>query len=193
MELPRAGRRGGWERIGEGPGHLRQEGHWWGASQEPDWPGRASPSPLPSWGSASSWSTHTGGPDHQLPAGRPFLHRGLHHGSPAPPRPSGLPRWCGGSRGLPLPRWSSVQPGDGEGTRGPLMGGGGETASLLSLIRATRAPWAEPVILLGLLLSLWDHPSPNGSQAIFFRPHRGFMPLGLRLGVPLLHTVSSHT
>ena len=119
---------GGWERREGGTGHLRQEGHWWGASREPQAAGqRASPAPHTWRGSQPpSWSTHTGGPrpcspGRSLPPLRPPPRL-----SPAPPRPSGLPRWCGGSRGLPLPRWSSVRPGDGEGTQGPSRPGGEE-------------------------------------------------------------------
>ena len=64
------------------------------------------------------------------------------------------------------------------------------------LIPATRASLkaqACSFLLRGSSSSLWDHPSPNGSQGVFFRPHRGFIPAqASRLENPLtphgLHT-----
>lgn len=142
-----------------------------------------------------AWNAHTlawpgpHSPGISLPPSRPppWL-------SPALPRPSGLPRWYGGSQGLPLPQGSAVRPGDTEGLSGPPRPGG-EDALLLTaspcLIPATRASLkaqlcptpSRPFDPPGLLLCRWANPNPDGSQGIFSRPHRGLIPRpGLQAG-----------
>lgn len=116
--------------------------------------------------------------------------------SPAPPQPSGPPRWCGGSRGLPLPRWSSVRPGDGEGTQGRSRPGG-EGRLLLPLAPNTGSRGFPGG--LGLHSHPGAPPPASGiiqalnSQAVFFCPHGDFISaqvswLGNPLTPHLLHT-----
>lgn len=128
----------------------------------------------------------------------PFLHRGLHHGSLQLLFSRQVSRdGAADLRGCLFLDGPQSSLGTEKGLRGP-PGQEGRTdcfphSLLIPATRASLKAQACSFLPRGSSSSLWDHPSPNGSQGVFFRPHRGFIPAqASRLENPLtahgLHT-----